>query len=138
MAPRFRLARTRLDTAQPAIPVTDVPIDIISPDRAERARLYKTPEWGKVRYRHLKAHPSCRVCRGKGQHVDHVVGHEDHQAADALAALGLRDRIPAHWRARFYIGPFVTLCHRCHSRKTKAETAGKLIGWLNNHFRPRF
>ena len=70
-------------------------------------RLYQTVEWKQIRERQLLASPWCEDCKAHGvmrvaTDVDHVNPHR----GDKMA---------------FMLGPFRSLCHSCHSRKTASE-----------------
>ncbi len=101
---------------------------VVSGPRAERAEMYKSKRWDGVRRRHLHHEPFCAVCRRKGGHVDHLLGHGD-GVVEAARMAGL-PVVPNDWRARFWSGPFVTLCHACHSTKTTKEKNGRLLDWI--------
>lgn len=73
--------------------------------RPEWHRWYYLKVWQDIRQRQLQHEPLCRDCTGRGiatvaEHVDHI---EDHKG---------------DW-FRFIHGPFQSLCHSCHSRKTR-------------------
>ncbi|WP_193747431.1 hypothetical protein [Ruegeria sp. ANG-S4] len=60
--------------------------------------------------------------------LDHLYGHID-AVADELEFCLVLGAAP-HWRDRFYTGPFILLCHHCHSRKTMHEQRGTLVDWV--------
>ena len=67
----------------------------------ERLKWYKTQQWYRLRRLFLKDSPFCCDCGEKADTVDHINGHD-----------------PLTWREHFYEGPFQSMCHPCHSRKT--------------------
>ena len=72
--------------------------------------LYNSAEWRAIREDHLKAEPWCRECKGRGNlvratDVDHITPHKGDRNA-------------------FFRGPFQSLCHQCHTRKTNSERRG--------------
>jgi len=72
-----------------------------------RQRLYNTAAWDRIRARQLAEHPWCAACLRANVYtpatdVDHLERHEGNPA-------------------KFFAGPFQSLCHRCHSSKTAAE-----------------
>jgi len=83
-------------------------------------RWYKTAKWQRLRARHLLAEPLCRMCRPRmvpATICDHIEPHRGDEA-------------------RFWAGPFQSLCKRCHdSDKQSFEKGGKprsrigLDGW---------
>lgn len=78
-------------------------------DNYEQRKLYRTARWRRVRKRVLMRDKGlCQACLAKGKlergnHVDHK-----------LRAI---DRPDLFWNA----DNLQTLCHRCHSRKTRHE-----------------
>lgn len=74
----------------------------------QRQGLYSTRLWQRIRHRQLAKEPWCAECMRAGLYipatdVDHIERH-------------MGDRV------RFFRGPFQSLCHACHSRKTATET----------------
>jgi 5-methylcytosine-specific restriction enzyme A len=71
-------------------------------------RLYNSKRWATIRRRELAAHPWCAEC----------ARHELFVPATDI------DHIHPHGGdpTRFYAGPFQSLCHSCHSRKTIIES----------------
>lgn len=73
--------------------------------------LYSTPEWASIRARQLTIEPHCRFCARDGLKtrattVDHVERHRGN-------------------RARFFGGPFQSLCKPCHDgEKQRLELHG--------------
>lgn len=70
-------------------------------------RLYDTVRWEQIRIRQLSNEPWCAACLADGLYtpatdVDHVTPHRGDQE-------------------KFFAGPFQSLCHSCHSRKTIRE-----------------
>lgn len=81
-------------------------------DYKERNRFYQRKAWKAVRHAHLAIEPLCRHCRQAGRTVeavmvDHVVPFRS--IDDPLA---LDD------------GNLQSLCHSCHSAKTRRDEAG--------------
>ena len=81
------------------------------PRDAERQALYGTTLWKRIRARQLAAEPWCAECLRANIHtpatdVDHIERH-------------MGDR------TMFFRGPFQSLCHACHSRKTIGEVMGR-------------
>lgn len=73
----------------------------------ESQRLYKTARWQQIRRIQLSKEPWCQECMRQeiytpATDVDHVKPHRGDPR-------------------RFYGGPFQSLCHSCHSRKTAKE-----------------
>lgn len=73
---------------------------------------YRTDRWRQIRAQQLLIQPWCEECRKGGRmvvatDVDHIEPHRGDES-------------------RFYGGPFQSLCHRCHSRKTQRETRGRV------------
>jgi 5-methylcytosine-specific restriction protein A len=69
--------------------------------------LYRTAEWQRLRVRQLREEPWCEECKKQGEmnlatDVDHIYPHRGD-------------------RFKFFNGPFQSLCHSCHSRKTLKE-----------------
>lgn len=70
-------------------------------------RLYQSVEWKVIRKQQLITQPWCEDCQALGEmvvatDVDHIKPHRGDKAA-------------------FLAGPFKSLCHSCHSRKTANE-----------------
>lgn len=92
--------------------VKHTPVDHRDPDVS---KLYNSQRWKQIRVRQLTAHPWCAECAGEGRYtpatdVDHITRHR----GDPM---------------RFYAGPFQSLCHACHSRKTLREVGmGAAVG----------
>lgn len=68
---------------------------------------YQTERWRTIRAQQLLREPWCAECMQHGlmieaKHCDHVHPHRGDEQA-------------------FFSGPFQSLCHSCHSRKTQAE-----------------
>ena len=68
---------------------------------------YRSPEWARIRKQQLLEQPWCEDCRAAGKlelatDVDHVIPHRGD-------------------RNIFMSGPFRSLCHSCHSKKTVRE-----------------
>jgi 5-methylcytosine-specific restriction protein A len=73
----------------------------------ERQGLYNTTAWQRIRQAQLANQPWCAVCLRTNIYtpaidVDHITPHRGDPA-------------------KFYAGPFQSLCHACHSRKTAQE-----------------
>ena len=87
----------------------------VQPDlHREWQRLYNSQRWRKIRARQLRREPWCAECLRNGVHtpatdVDHITPHRGDVAA-------------------FYRGPFQSLCHQCHARKTAREINSALEG----------
>lgn len=84
-------------------------------------RWYWTPQWRQIRAAQLMAEPLCRLCHAKGRIVpatvcDHIEPHKGD-------------------KARFWNGPFQSLCEPCHNgTKQQVERIGYCIevgldGW---------
>ena len=76
--------------------------------------LYGTRLWKRIRERQLAKDPWCADCLRTGIYVsatdvDHVERH-----------MGDKDK--------FFRGPFQSLCHSCHSKKTASETGFSMKG----------
>jgi 5-methylcytosine-specific restriction protein A len=90
-----------------------------SDEGAERSRLYRSAQWRRVRADHLDRSPWCVMCAEQGVQtratvVDHVLGHS------------------GNWRPRFFLGPFRSLCVRCHNRITARDTASPRSSWFGS------
>lgn len=92
----------------------------------ERRSMYQSKLWKIARKSHLSSR--CLKCRAYASVLDHFVGHRDDEAARVAERLGVH--ILPTWQERFYVGPFISLCDRCHSTKTVAEKNGKLMDWV--------
>jgi 5-methylcytosine-specific restriction protein A len=73
----------------------------------ERQALYNKAAWQRIRIVQLAKEPWCEGCLRANIHtpatdVDHITPHRGDPA-------------------KFYSGPFQSLCHACHSRKTAQE-----------------
>ncbi|WP_082543353.1 HNH endonuclease [Sphingomonas sp. Leaf339] len=87
-----------------------------------RVTWYRTGRWQKLRLHQLSLEPLCRYCRRKGRMTaatvcDHIVPHGDNEA-------------------RFWSGPFQSLCRDCHEGekrveegRARARTTIGLDGW---------
>lgn len=84
--------------------------------------LYNTTLWRKIRRQHLATEPLCRMCARAGVVTEaKVCDHIERHKGDP---------------AKFYAGPFQSLCTNCHNRhKQSHERGGKgvsvigLDGW---------
>ena len=77
------------------------------PRDKERQALYGTRLWKRIRARQLAKEPWCKECLRANIYtpatdVDHIERH-----------MGDKEK--------FFRGPFQSLCHACHSRKTNEE-----------------
>lgn len=79
-----------------------------------RDRLYGTPEWVRLRARHLTSRPNCVDCGDTANVVDHDPPHRGDRAAF------------------FDPARLVSLCRPCHSRRTASSDGG-----FGNPTRPR-
>jgi 5-methylcytosine-specific restriction enzyme A len=83
---------------------------------------YNTSRWQRLRLLQLEAHPLCKFCEDRGQVTPaNVCDHVEPHKGDL---------------AKFWQGPFQSLCKRCHdSDKQRMERGGKakpktgLDGW---------
>ena len=76
--------------------------------------LYGTRLWKRIRERQLAKDPWCAECLRTGIYVPATdVDHVDRHMGD---------------KDRFFRGPFQSLCHSCHSKKTAAETGFSMKG----------
>jgi hypothetical protein len=76
----------------------------------ERQRLYNDPRWKKIRAAQLAKEPWCARHLEQGYYVAATdVDHKERHEGDLT---------------KFFEGPFESLCHSCHSRKTSVE-----VGW---------
>jgi len=84
-------------------------------------RWYKTARWQKLRAKHLKAEPLCRMCLAQNRHTpatvcDHIERHKGDET-------------------RFWSGPFQSLCKRHHDSTKQRQENGRqaaaigLDGW---------
>lgn len=84
-------------------------IDRRSPEAKEYRKLYKTTRWARIRANQLRAKPLCEWCEAKGHIVPASVCHHE---------------IPHKGdRTKFFAGPFVSLCPRCHDTDAQAIEA---------------
>lgn len=80
------------------------------PDRLRDPRvvkLYNDPRWKQIRAEQLEVEPFCRICKRNGKltratEVDHIEPHNGDEF-------------------KFFFGPFQSLCHSCHTKKTNDE-----------------
>lgn len=80
--------------------------------REKTNAMYKTGRWGEKRRKHLDREPLCRICAQQGKmtpatEVDHIIPHK------------------GDWKLFYDDSNLQSLCHKCHSRKTALENAGK-------------
>lgn len=89
--------------------------DYRSPEAALYRRWYKTARWQRIRSAQLTAEPLCRNCRRLGRITPATVcDHVDPHRGD---------------EAKFWSGPFQSLCKDCHdSPKQKQEATGIIAG----------
>lgn len=78
----------------------------------ESQKLYNTRRWKRIRVAQLTKEPWCADCLKDNRYIpatecDHITPHR----GDPM---------------KFYKGPFQSLCHYCHSRKTAQEVFGKV------------
>jgi hypothetical protein len=71
-------------------------------------KLYRTREWARIRRAQLDENPWCAECLKVGAHT---------LASDV-------DHVQAHRGQAFFDGPFQSLCHSHHSKKTMSEVMG--------------
>lgn len=82
--------------------------DSMAPDHhREWQHLYNSARWRKIRARQLRREPWCAECMKRGvfttaTDVDHILPHR----GDVML---------------FFRGPFQSLCHSCHAKKTAME-----------------
>ena len=79
------------------------------------AHLYNTARWHKIRARQKRIEPLCRLCAAAGK----------------TTAATICDHIQRHMgdEAKFYAGPFQSLCKDCHDcTKRQLERSGTLRG----------
>ena len=132
---RFKLAAPRIPQSKKygRVKTLWIPEDLyretLTPERSERADLYRTELWADIRRRNLKAVCWCG-CGEPAKELDHLLGHNNKQALDVALALGIP--CAATWQERFWKGPFCSLSRSCHSRKTHAEKNGNLLGWIQD------
>lgn len=126
---KFKLIKPRIKNMKGRVPLLQVPDDVaMDPNRAERKEMYKSERW--LRLRRTQMEKRCWAgCGRYATTLDHLMGHDDQQAA--AMSLALRIPIRPTWQERFWAGPFISLCHECHSRKTGYEQAGKLRQWVD-------
>lgn len=86
-----------------------------APRSAEYHHLYNSRRWRRIRAQQLEAQPFCVFCRGEGRLIPATVcDHIEPHRGDV---------------ARFYAGPFQSLCKRCHdSAKARIESGSGPIG----------
>lgn len=76
---------------------------------------YKTPRWQRARATQLSAYPLCAMCQEDGvitpaNVCDHVEPHRGNEA-------------------KFWAGPFQSLCEPCHNRHKQREERGGARSW---------
>ena len=86
---------------------------------------YNSKVWQRIRAAHLAVHPYCEMCRAQGKalgecipttaHVDHITPHK------------------GRWHRFIDASNLQTLCHACHSVKTKREQGGVHTGINSAH-----
>ena len=87
--------------------------DFRSAEAAIYRRRYGTTRWRHVREAQLSAHPLCQYCLERDEvteatDVHHSVPHKGNEEL-------------------FWSGPFVSLCHPCHSRDGQLEDKGRTV-----------
>lgn len=103
----------------------------VNQDHASRRDMYRDRRWHRLRWKMLTSIDApCAVCGQPATVLDHLVGHTDSQALKVATHLGLA--IEPSWQARFYTGPFVTLCQQHHNQKTQQEMNGRLLDWVRS------
>ena len=105
------VAKGRCNSHQPA--TLQSSINNSKASRPEYTRLYQTSAWKNMRKQKLYEHPLCMRCDSYGVttpavDVDHVVPHK----GDANLFYNTNN--------------LQTLCHRCHSYKTREEQQGRV------------
>lgn len=88
------------------------PYQVIDQHIQDHQKLYNTARWKRIRAAELTLHPWCAECLRANIYtpateLDHIIPHRGDPA-------------------RFFAGPFQSLCHVCHSRKTANEVFGKI------------
>lgn len=129
---RLHLIKPRVGNVRPRVSVMDVDYEAVSdPGYLERVALYRSKRWASVRGRALQSRCQVPGCEGRASALDHLLGHNDELAVQAMRVLG----IPADsdWRVRFWRGPFLSLCYSHHNKKTGREKQGQLLGWLSEY-----
>ncbi len=84
-------------------------VDVYHHDKAIK-QLYNSNQWARIRTNQLTKEPWCAICLQKNMRtfatdVDHITPHRGDSA-------------------RFFDGPFQSLCHSCHTKKTNEERGG--------------
>lgn len=131
---RFKLAGAPIRNARTRI-AGYRPEPQLPPEIQERKDLYASRRWKTTRAKVLRENKRCASCGTRNATtIDHLLGHLDDQAAAVACSLSIS--APEHWRDRFFSGPFIAVCASCHSKKTKAERAGKLSAWIE-YYRAR-
>jgi hypothetical protein len=130
---KFKILKPRVRNVRSRVPILNVDEELMrDPASLDRKAMYRSDQWQQLRKTMLE-----RKCwYGCGRYalvLDHLVGHDDKQAASA--ALLLRVPILPHWQDRFWKGPFISLCTTCHNRKTWLEQRGRLHEWIKSQGR---
>jgi 5-methylcytosine-specific restriction protein A len=78
--------------------------------KPEHDRWYKTSRWQKLRRRQLSAEPLCRMCKDDGR----------------ITAAAICDHVEPHRgdEAKFWVGPFQSLCAEHHNRTKQSTEKG--------------
>lgn len=122
--------QTRLQGEGFGVRVAAADYEIVNPEAAHRAEWYQNKRWKAIRREHLRADPDCVKCGKRANQCDHLCGHDDEAALWVMRFLRIEHITPRDWRIRFWSGPFISLCHGCHSRKTYEEQRGRLFNWV--------
>jgi hypothetical protein len=86
-------------------------------DYGKFRHLYRSNRWKQLSLRQRQKEPLCRMCKARGRITlgtvcDHVDGHPANET-----------------EAKFWAGPFQTLCAECHSGdKARIEAGGQQRG----------
>lgn len=88
--------------------------DTRSADATAYRRLYGTARWRAIRERQLAANPLCEWCLQEREDV--TVATEVHHDGPHRGDI-----------TRFFEGPFVSTCKRCHASRGQLEDNGKAV-----------
>lgn len=91
--------------------------------QSETRRLYKTARWVRLREQHLIGEPLCRMCLARGILNDGSLHSDGAPQEDRRRVFLVCDHVTPHRGdvARFWAGPFQTLCPDDHDRSKQVE-----------------
>lgn len=126
---RFKLVKPRVKQAGPRVKTVRFDDEVgFSEELIERKEAYRSARWKALRKEKLEKRCWCG-CGRYASRLDHLLGHDDAQAARVAEFLVLV-QFKTNWRDRFFTGPFISLSEPCHNSKTWHENRGRLREWI--------